>query len=42
MPFNRSVWSGSPVSTIVERQPRRVKSILSCVYVQFCASSMMT
>ncbi len=30
MPLSRSVWSGSPVRIMVERQPSRVSSILSC------------
>ncbi len=31
MPGSRSDWFGSPVTTMVEFQPRRVSSIFSCM-----------
>ena len=37
----RSVWDTSPVTTIFEPKPSRVKNIFICSGVEFCASSKM-
>ena len=42
MPNGRSIWLGSPVTTIFESSPRRVRNIFICMLVVFCASSRMT
>ena len=41
MPRGRSVWDTSPVTTIFEPKPSRVKNIFICSGVEFCASSKM-
>ena len=41
-PGGRSIWLGSPVTTIFEPSPMRVRNIFICMLVVFCASSRMT
>ncbi len=41
-PPGRSIWPGSPVTTIRLPSPRRVNAIFICMVVVFCASSRMT
>ena len=41
MPGGRSTWVGSPVTIILLSSPSRVRNILICTGVQFCASSRM-
>ena len=40
-PPGRSTWVMSPVTTIVDPNPRRVRNIFICSAVVFCASSRM-
>ena len=40
-PRGRSSWVTSPVTTIFEPKPRRVRNIFICSGVVFCASSRM-
>ena len=40
-PPGRSTWVTSPVTTMVELKPRRVRNIFICSGVVFCASSRM-
>ena len=40
-PRARSFWVGSPVTTILEPKPSRVRNICICSGVVFCASSRM-
>ena len=40
-PPGRSTWVTSPVTTILEPNPRRVRNIFICSAVVFCASSRM-
>ena len=40
-PPGRSVWVMSPVTTILEPKPSRVRNIFICSGVVFCASSRM-
>ena len=37
VPGGRSTWVGSPVTTMREFSPRRVRNIFICVGVVFCA-----
>ena len=39
--FGRSIWVMSPVTTIFELKPSRVRNILICSGLVFCASSRM-
>lgn len=39
LPSGRSIWVISPVTTIFELKPRRVKNIFICSTEVFCASS---
>src|SRR6266540_3352245 len=41
LPGGRSTWVGSPVTIILLSSPSRVRNILICTGVQFCASSRM-
>ena len=41
-PGGRSIWVGSPVTTMREPSPSRVSNIFICTGVVFCASSRMT
>ena len=41
-PPGRSLCDGSPVTTMRESSPSRVRNIFICAEVQFCASSRMT
>ncbi len=41
MPPGRSTWVMSPVTTIFEPKPSRVRNIFICSGVVFCASSRM-
>ena len=40
-PPGRSIWVTSPVTTIFEPKPSRVRNIFICSAVVFCASSRM-
>jgi hypothetical protein len=40
-PVGRSTWVTSPVTTIFEPKPSRVRNIFICSCVVFCASSRM-
>ena len=41
VPLGRSVWVTSPVTTILEPKPSRVRNIFICSAEVFCASSRM-
>ena len=41
MPLGRSTWVTSPVTTILEPKPSRVRNIFICSGEVFCASSRM-
>ncbi|MOA50670.1 hypothetical protein D3C78_1737200 [compost metagenome] len=41
MPRGRSIWVTSPVITILDPKPSRVKNIFICSGVEFWASSIM-
>ncbi len=41
-PFSRSIWVMSPVTTILEPKPSRVRNIFICSGLVFWASSRMT
>ncbi len=40
-PSGRSIWVTSPVTTILDPKPSRVRNIFICSGVVFCASSRM-
>src|SRR5699024_11873136 len=41
-PLGKSIWVTSPVTTIFDPNPNRVKNIFICSGVVFCASSRIT
>ena len=41
VPLGRSTWVTSPVTTILEPKPSRVRNIFICSGEVFCASSRM-